>query len=202
MVVWSDCPLENPPFVRGQPFGRSSSAHRRLTHLGANAFRRLCVDGSFRRSFLRHASVCIQGGLSLRPGGPYLRLRYPRVRHVHYFDYCPWDRSKIVAALEAETPWEIPKTAAHDWHSDCRLNVLREYMFQRMFGATATDAHLSNLIRCGMMTRDQGWRESIRTKVRQAAELSEVLAELGLRHLEPRLDPTCFDSAEAASGAL
>jgi hypothetical protein len=198
MAVWSDCPLENPPFIRGDRFDRSPTSHRRLTRMAARTGQRLLMDGGFRGAFLKHLSTCVYGGLSLRPGGPYFRLRYPNVGQIHYFDYCRWDREEILSALRAHTPWAVPAALTNDWHADCQLHVLREYAFQRMLATTATDAHLSNLVRCGMMTREQGWRELVRTKASQAAQLPEVLSQLGLQHLASRLDLTCFDIAEGA----
>jgi hypothetical protein len=167
-------------------------------HMAAHTGQRFLMDGGFRGAFMKHLSTCVYGGLSLRPGSPYLRLRYPSVRHVHYFDYCRWDREEVVSSLRTHTPWELPATGTNDWHADCRLHVLREYTFQRMLGATATDAHISNLVRCGMMTREQGWRELVRTKASQAAELPEALSQLGLQHLASRLDLRCFDIADDA----
>ncbi len=202
MVVWADCPLENPPLARSQTGDRKSSTNHRIRELMARAWQQLCVDGSFRKAFLKYAPTCILGGLSLRPEGIYLRLRYPRVRHIHFYDYQPWDRAQIIAALQAHTSWTTPDTLPSDWHSDCQLHILREYMYQRMLGATEVDCHLSNQIRHGMMTREQGWCELVKTKSHHALVLPEVLSRLGLQRLLSRLDPTCFEIEDEGSACV
>jgi glucosamine--fructose-6-phosphate aminotransferase (isomerizing) len=199
MVVWADCALENPSFLNPAARARRVSNYRGLRDLGGRVSRQFLRNGHFRRALVKHGGTCLLGCLSLRPEGTYLRLRYPRLRHLHYFDYCAWDRPAIIAALQSETPWVIPESVTDDWHSDCQLHVLKEYMYQSMFGAADSDAHLSNQIRHGLITREQGWRTLVRTKEHQAEELEEALARLGLQHLWPRLDPSCFRITEEAA---
>jgi hypothetical protein len=79
-------------------------------------------------------------------------------------------------------------TAPSGWHSDCHLHVVKEYLYQSMLGAADSDAHLSNQIRHGLLTREQGWRDRVRTKEQQAHELPEALTRLGLQHLLPQVD--------------
>lgn len=196
LVVWANCPLENPP-VSGVKEGDSAGtvypgARSLLPHLG----RRLRADRKFRRAFGRHASTCLLGWLAVRPESPYLHWRYPQVRHLRYYDYCRWQRDEIVSALRAQADWDTPTQEPNDWHSDCLLHVLKEYMSQFTLGAGSDDAHLSNQIRHGLLTREQASRELIRIKAHQAAAVPEVLSFLGLQHLESRLDLSCFDIAE------
>ncbi len=199
LVVWADCPLENPPLARFKMCERQDSANHRISELGARAWRRIWVDGSFRRAFLKHAPICILGGLSLRPEGIYLRWRYPHIRHLHFYDYHRWDRAKIISELQAHTAWTPPDALPNDWHSDCHLHVLREYMYQQMLGATEVDCHLSNQIRHGMMTREHGWRELVKIKSYHALELPAVLSRLGLQHLLSRLELACFEVGDETS---
>jgi hypothetical protein len=191
LVVWSDCPLEVPPFLRAPTPAGDSTKPRSFTYLGRRLWSRLRSNRAFRRAFLRYAPTCIYGYLSLRPDTRYLRWRYPRVRQVHYFDSCRWDRDEILGTLQRDTDWSVPESLPSDWHADCQLHVLREYMSQRTLGTSELDAHLSNQIRHGLMTREEGWRRLLLAKAHHAAELPAVLAQLGLGHLIARVDPTC-----------
>lgn len=199
MVVWADCALENPSFLNAAARAGRVSNYRGMRDLGARVWRQSLLDRRFRQALLKHGLTCVLGSLSLRPEGTYLRLRYPRLRHVHYFDYCAWNRPAIIAALQAETPWAMPRAVATEWHSDCQLHVLKEYMYQWMLGAADSDAHLSNQIRHGLITREQGWSTLVHTKEHQARELREALERLGLDRLWPHLDPTCFHITEEAA---
>jgi glucosamine--fructose-6-phosphate aminotransferase (isomerizing) len=192
LVVWSDCPLEVPPFMRTPTLNGDSTKPRSFSYLSVRLLRQFVTDPAFRRAFLRHAPTCVYGYLSLRPDARYLRWRYPRVRQVHYFDYCRWDRNEILSALQTHTDWSLPESLPSDWHADCQLHILREYMSQRSLGASELDAHLSNQIRHGLMTREEGWRRLALAKAHHAAELPAVLAQLGLERLTPRVEPSCF----------
>jgi hypothetical protein len=75
-------------------------------------------------------------------------------------------------------------------------------MYQRMLGATEVDCHLSNQIRHGMMTREQGWSELVKTKSHHALVLPEVLSRLGLQRLLSRLDPACFEIGDESSACV
>jgi hypothetical protein len=135
------------------------------------------------------------GGLVLRPEGPYLRLRYPRVRHIHFYDYVRWDGEKILQALR-QYAWAVPDSLPDDWHSDCELSILREYMYQQMLGATEVDSHLSNQIRHGIMTRERAWGELVRIRAHQQEDLRAAARRLGLGELESKLDPQCFEVSD------
>lgn len=195
MVVWSDCPLENPPFAQYEVQERTRSARLRVRELAARVWRELFLDRGYRQAFLKHAMTCIYGGLALRPEGLYLRLRYPRVRHIHFYDYLRWDGEEILQALQPYA-WAVPDSLPNDWHSDCELNILREYMYQQMLGATEVDAHLSNQIRHGIMTRERAWRELVRIRAHQREDLRPAARRLGLGELESKLDPRCFEVSD------
>jgi hypothetical protein len=199
LVVWSDCPLEVPPFLRAPGADGDTTRPRGFGYLGRRLWRQLRANPAFRRAFLRHAPTCVYGYLALRPDTRYLRWRYPAVRPVHYFHYCRWDRDEILSSLQAHTSWAIPDSLPSDWHADCRLHVLREYMSQRSLGASEVDAHLSNQIRHGLLTREEGWRKLLQVKAHHAEELPAVLRQLGLAHLVPRVDPSCFLPPEEAA---
>jgi glucosamine--fructose-6-phosphate aminotransferase (isomerizing) len=192
LVVWSDCPLEVPPFMRAPTPDGDSTKPRSFAYLGRRLWRRFRADRSFRRAFLQFAPTCVYGYLSLRPDTRYLRWRYPRVHPVHYFDYCRWDRTEIIATLRTHTSWSVPEALPSDWHADCQLHILREYMSQRSLGASEVDAHLSNQIRHGLLTREEGWCKLREVKAHHETELLAVLSQLGLDRLAARVDPTSF----------
>jgi hypothetical protein len=77
-------------------------------------------------------------------------------------------------------------------------------MFQKMVGATYADAFISNQIRHGLMTREEGWREVVQTRQSLTEDLMRVLPELELQSLQSRIDPDCFSldaPRDAAAGS-
>jgi glutamine---fructose-6-phosphate transaminase (isomerizing) len=193
MVVWSESPLETPPFIPTQRKDGIQAASRGLAGLGMVLARNLVSQSMFRKAFVENMSTCVFGCLAFRPDTGYLRRRYPSVTHVRFYDYCAWDGAAIIRALKAQTAWSIPESVVSDWHSDCIFNVFKEYMFQKMVGASYTDAFLSNQVRHGLMTRSQAWEDLARSKRYYARELGRALSILGMDELQTACDQTCFD---------
>jgi glutamine---fructose-6-phosphate transaminase (isomerizing) len=196
MVVWSLCPLETPPFIPTQSPKRKSPKNAGMVDMGMLLLKNIKGSAEFRRAFLSDFSMCLFGCLAFRPDSGYLQKRYPAVKHVMYFNYCSWDREKILATLKADTPWSVPDTIVTDWHSDCLFNVFKEYMYQQMLGTSYTDAFLSNQIRYGLLTREEARVELCRSKEYYAREAPRALSALGLGHLLSELDMSCFDISD------
>jgi len=163
-----------------------------MLDLGLLMGKTMLCQPEFRRAFLKHAHLCVLGCLAFRPDSGWLQRRYPSVSHLHYFRYCSWNKKQMLDALRRDTPWTIPESVISDWHSDCLFFVLKEYMFQMMFGASYTDAFLSNQIRHGILTREDGLAELVRSKEFFAEEVPKTLEVLGLAHLRGKCDTSCF----------
>lgn len=200
MVIWSVCPLEDPPFVPTQLASSNQSRQRGLVDLGVTFLKRIYRQPEFRAAFLSDMGMSTVGCLAFRPDNRYLRLRYPTVTQLQFFDYVNWDGNRIRATLQEQTAWSVPDSAGPDWHSDCAFNVFKEYMFQRMLGASYTDGFLSNQIRHGLMTRDAAWQQLIESKAHFSRELMRTLTRLDLDHLRSRVDPGCFEVDGSAAG--
>lgn len=196
VVVWSLCPLETPPFIPTQARGTGKAASSGMIGLAGTLAKSALTEPAFLRGLASHFPTCLFGCLAFRPDSGYLQRRYPSVKHVHYFEYMAWNGQEIVAALKEETGWGVPPHIKSDWHSDCVFNVFKEFMFQKMLGASYTDAFLSNQIRHGLLTREQAWPELVRSKRYYSEALPKALEILGLPHLLPQCDRTCFDIGE------
>jgi glucosamine--fructose-6-phosphate aminotransferase (isomerizing) len=193
MVVWSMCPLEVPPFIPTQAKGETKVTSNGMTGLSVLLGKNIIAQEKFRQAFFENISTCLFGCLAYRPSTKYLQIRYKNVKHVYYFDYMDWHEGSIVKTLKEHTSWSIPKNIVTDWHSDCLFNVFKEYMFQKMLGASYTDAFLSNQIRHGLITREQGWEKLIKSKAYYSDELLKTLPAVGLEHLRSKCDVSCFD---------
>jgi len=189
LVVWSMCPLETPPFIPTS----DDSAAREQQQSFSTLLGRLsgsCGSISFLSAFLHHLPICVLGCLSYRPECKYVHLRYQQVDHLQFFDYVPWNPRVQQEALTATGIWCSPRT---DWHSDCIFNVLKEYMFQKMYLTSYTDAFLSSCIRHGLVTREQGIASLAESKRYFRDVLPRVLDELGLVDCQTTIDLSCFD---------
>ncbi|MDP8238620.1 MAG: 7-cyano-7-deazaguanine synthase [Candidatus Hatepunaea meridiana] len=193
MVVWSGSPYEEPPFIPTHMEGAKTSKSKSMFSLASLLMRKTFSQTLFRRALTNNFFISLYGCLAFRPSSGYLQRRFPKVKHLNFFDYYNWDREEIIKKLIDHTNWSIPGSVVSDWHSDCLFNIFKEYMFQKMYGVSYTDAFLSNQIRYGLMTRKHAMEELIRSKDYYKSELLQTLTNLGLDHIRSKLDLSCFD---------
>ncbi|MGQ9574340.1 MAG: hypothetical protein ACUVUC_03410 [Thermoguttaceae bacterium] len=192
-VVWAICPLEAPPFLPTRVEGKSQDQRKGPLGLGILLAQNMLLSERFSSAFWSFPGTCLMGSLAFHPPCRFLRLRYPSVRHLQFFEYCRWDPQKIRARLESAVGWSLPGRVKRDWHSDCLMHVFKEYMFQKMYRASYLDAFLSNQVRAGVLTRTEAYEKLLASKEYYARELPEVVSALGLDHLRAKIDFSCFD---------
>ena len=96
----------------------------------------------------------VQTLMSLDGDTPYLRRNFPDVTKTGYFWCYPYDEREINATLE-KLGWEKAKDNKSPWRFDCEIDSLKNYLFQRLVGATEKEDMFSKSIRAGLMTRDE-----------------------------------------------
>ncbi|MBN1911112.1 MAG: hypothetical protein JW818_15305 [Pirellulales bacterium] len=95
--------------------------------------------------------------LYLSPDTPYLKLRYHSIHVLHYFYLAGWTEAGCENALK-EVGWELPYGSGTSWRADCNYAAFKDYLFQETVGTTYYDSLLSNMIRNGMITREEAMR--------------------------------------------
>lgn len=197
LVVWASSPMEYSPFlsVSVEPDGNGGSKRGSLASGALRLAEGAARSPALAIEVLRRFPLCLKGCLAFSPASPWLRLRHPGVKHLPFFDYLPWEPDRMRGVLSAETGWQRPG-GPDDWHSDCLFNVVKEYMFQSMLGASYTDACLSNQVRRGLLGRATALTLLAESKRHLRAGVLPVLERLGLAGLAPRIDLSCFDLPE------
>jgi hypothetical protein len=192
LVVWATCPLEVPPFValsNHKDVGKRASPVHGAMLLGKTVLSTPHLAGAILSSLATTTKGCL---LITPETSPYLRFRYPSVHHLSLFEYWPWNPTEIYRTLEERTGWRAPSKAQEDWHFDCNYHVLKEYMFQSLYGIGYIDGYYSNLIRANLMTRDEALQKVEGIRLALAAELEESLKKADLGDLKHCVDPSCF----------
>ncbi len=113
------------------------------------------------------------------PHTAYLRFRYPSVFAFEYFCFGEWDQAESEKAL-AELHWELPLGCNSTWKSDCSFAELKNYMFRKMTGITYMDAFLSNMVRAGVITREEAIKRIDVEGRTSAVRLADACAAMGL----------------------
>lgn len=111
------------------------------------------------------------------------------------FKYIVWDEVLILKTITEELNWRIPDKMSSSWRSDCRVNVVRQYLYQELLGFTKNNELLSQLIRNGYMTREEAMDRLDRENQTDPEFLNEILVDLGmeLHDLERGLKRTVSD---------
>jgi len=93
----------------------------------------------------------------ISPYTPYLRFRYPNISILEYFYFAEWNEAQCEKALQ-ELGWELPSGCKSTWKSDCSFTELKNSMFRKMTGITYMDAFISNMVRAGILSREEALR--------------------------------------------
>jgi hypothetical protein len=193
-MVWAKCPLEDPPFLALKS-KQNSTSREGLAKGGFLLASEVLQSKTLFGAVVRHFPVTLKGCLAFSPTSSYMKLRYPSVQQIPLFEYWPWNPKEIYATL-INAGWKKPTNVPSDWHSDCSFHVFKEYMFQKMLGATYTDGFLSNQIRAGIITRADALHDLAVSKQHFAQQLPHAIKELGLEYLGDKIDPACFNIFE------
>jgi hypothetical protein len=190
-VAWGKCPLEDSPFL-ALKYDTEKKGREGLVRGGVLLTREVASSPQLVGSIVRNFSLTLQGCLAVSPDSPFIKWRFPTVEQLFFFDYWPWNPKEIVSTITRETGWRRPTNRPTDWHSDCIIDVFKEYVFQRMLGVSYTDGFLSNQLRAGILTREEAWEQLLRSKEYFANAMPAALERVGLAHLAGRIDPSCF----------
>lgn len=195
MIVWSISPLEYSTFlaVSYKPDEKDQFKREGVLKSALVLLKEALKSPELSKAIIKNFKTTFYGCLAAFPNSSYLKKRYPEVTPIMFYDYINWEPNKILNDLETNTVWKRPAEMDEDWHSDCLFNLFKEYMFQKMLGVTYTDAHLSNQIRYGIITKEEALRKLEISKKSLPMQLRTALKKLNLEHLSDRIDFDCFE---------
>jgi hypothetical protein len=131
------------------------------------------------RGLWRYIPLGVQASvLYISPHTPFLRLRYRKIQAVEYFYHANWDEAHCQDALE-EMGWELPLGYHSTWKADCTFAELKNRMFHQMMGMTYMDAFFSNMVRAGIVSRDEALQ-----RIEAEGQVSQVRLEDACRVLD------------------
>lgn len=103
----------------------------------------------------QYIPIGIQSALMyINPHTAFLRMRYPDIKAIEYFHYSGWEESKCNRVLD-EVGWVLPPACHSKWKADCSFGEIKNYMFRSMMGTTYIDAFFSNMVRAGVLEREE-----------------------------------------------
>ncbi len=112
------------------------------------------------------------------------RRKYPELRNVRLFEYIGWDEQKIMTLIQSELKWRNYAQSRSAWRSDCKINLLRNHLYKVTLGFTKNEELVSNMIRLGDLSRDDGLARVEREGVISDEFLRSFFQELGIPYQE------------------
>jgi len=108
------------------------------------------------------------------------RLLYPGQRLLDFYRYIEWDEERILSTITQQLGWRQDARSASSWRFDCRLSYLKNHLMEHTIGSTEKEDGLSNMIREGMITRDQALERLESETVIPPDLIRELLGDIGL----------------------
>jgi hypothetical protein len=198
MAIWADCPLEKFPLFLAASEQENVKEYKRVGLLESSWRLAKEMRSSMPLSLgvIKYFNLCFHGCLGSNPLSTYMSVRFPKLRHVFFFEYYNWNPPAILNKLVSEIGWKPPEKLATDWHSDCAFTIFKDYMFRKMYGIGPLEAFLSNKIRHGIISREEGMN-TLRNAIKQSrTHIIEALEGIGLGELAGNIDLSVYDRAE------
>lgn len=193
MVVWATSPIEVPPFIA---LKRTMKKGKLVSEKASSSFKKLLAEVSknprMAYSILRYFRTSLYGSLSVEANTSYLRRRFNDIETFSIFDYYNCNPKVTRNYIRKHANWYYDKKK-EDWHSDCIFHVFKEYMMLKTNGVSYIEAYVSNQIRNGFLTKEEGEEQILEAKENYKKELLEGVHKLKLESLLPKMDLTVFD---------
>jgi hypothetical protein len=129
------------------------------------------------------APVCVQEYFYFLQLDTIARFFYPKQKLLYLYEYVTWDESIILSTIRKELGWIAPASSTSSWRSDCEVSLLKNHLLKKTIGFTEKDEILSNMIREGMITREEALRRLERENIIPHKELSTLLDKIGFHEL-------------------
>jgi len=110
---------------------------------------------------------------------------------LHYFQYVKWDEEEISKTICEKLDWNIPLDTTQTWRIGDATSPWYNFLYYSMTGFTENDELLSNMIREGMITREDALKrveEENRPRYEEIKKyLKMVNVDIDIYELEKRL---------------
>lgn len=115
------------------------------------------------------------------------RLFYPGQRLLDFYRYVEWNEDRILSTITRELGWRQDARSASSWRFDCRLSYLKNYLMARTAGSTEKEDGLSNMVREGMITREEALKRLDAEAVIAGELVDDLLSDIGLEEAHASL---------------
>lgn len=108
------------------------------------------------------------------------KIIYPNLKVIFLFDYIEWNEEKILSTINDKLKWRKYIHSESSWRSDCKVSLLKDYLFLETIGFTKKDDQLSEMIREHVITREKALERLTKENVIPQQVITEIFDELQL----------------------
>lgn len=128
------------------------------------------------------------------------KVAYPEFKVLEPFYYIEWNEDEITSVIQDKLEWEKCSYSGSTWRTDCEIATIKNYLYRETMGFSKLDELLSNMIRCGMTTREEARERLARESVISEDFVRDFLEKLGLDYGELRASMRRYGSRAAPAG--
>ncbi|MCK9155676.1 MAG: 7-cyano-7-deazaguanine synthase [Paludibacteraceae bacterium] len=194
MIAMASNPYETPPFLGAKRVVKDGKLEVDQKS-GAIALAKTLIQNPIgMKTVLSNLKTCYVGCRSLTHRAPYLLNQYKDIATFSIFDYIDWEPEYIKSYIREKVDWYFDEKK-EDWHADCMFHSLKDYMFMKTTnGSSYYLSYLSNQIRHGLMTREEGIEKYNAVMRNSKEELLYSLDVLGWEDLKDKIDLSVYDN--------
>jgi len=108
------------------------------------------------------------------------KIIYPNLKIIFLFDYIEWNEEELLSTIKDKLKWEKYTHSESTWRSDCKVSLLKDYLFLETIGFTKKDDQLSEMIRENMINREEAMERLKKENVIPQQVITELFDELQL----------------------
>lgn len=102
------------------------------------------------------------------------------VKVIRFSNYIRWSDAEIVKLIKKELNWQNPQGT--DKRFDCQLHCLSDFDHIKRYGISSNGLIYSNMVREGLMSREEAVLKEIYTKETISSYMSNLIDKIGLRN--------------------
>ena len=82
-------------------------------------------------------------------------LKMFNIKSVNLFEFIEWKENNVISRIKSELNWDYSHELDATWRFDCKIEYLKDFLYQKTIGMTEKDEFYSRIIRERLMSRKE-----------------------------------------------
>ena len=111
------------------------------------------------------------------------KLKYaPVTSSSPFYRFIRWEEKEVVRTIRERLGWQSPEYGKSTWRTDCKISILKNYLYREILGFNDKEDGLSCLVRAGQITREEALERAIKENEISEDLIAGFVEDLGLRY--------------------